>query len=100
MPTVNEYSSQMDYYNAVFAMHGMFHMTDLVNVMDNKAIFDACSHQYDGKLPTMDDINRLAAANICYDTACIRFPGKNNSDWRKFITKMNPFPKLKFHVST
>lgn len=85
-------------YNAVLAASAMLETTDQSIIVDNEAIYDICRNQYRMRRPTMGDLNSLIAMTISGISAGFRFPGQLNTDLRKLLTNMCPYPRLKFLI--
>ncbi len=46
----------------------------------------------------LGDLNHLVSATMSGVTTCLRFPGQLNSDLRKLVVNMVPFPRLHFFM--
>jgi tubulin beta len=71
---------------------------DVVQVVDNEALYDICFRTLKLTTPTYGDLNHLVSAAISGVTACIRFPGQLNADLRKMAVNLIPFPRLHFFM--
>jgi len=85
-------------YNATLSVHQLVENADVVQVIDNEALYDICFRTLKLTTPTYGDLNHLIAAAISGVTACIRFPGQLNADLRKMAVNLIPFPRLHFFM--
>ena len=85
-------------YNAILTLREMINGSDEAICIDNEALFDICYHTLKICIPTLGDLNHLIAMTIAGITASLRFPGQLNTNLRKLMTNMIPFPRLKFLI--
>jgi tubulin beta len=85
-------------YNAVLTLAELATCTDETVCFDNEALFDICINYLKIKTPTIYDLNHMVTMAIAGVTTCFRFPGQLNSDLRKLMTNMCPFPRLHFFI--
>jgi len=85
-------------YNATLSVHQLVENADVVQVVDNEALYDICFRTLKLTTPTYGDLNHLVCAAISGVTTCIRFPGQLNSDLRKMAVNLIPFPRLHFFM--
>lgn len=85
-------------YNAILSLHEMIDTTNESIIFDNEAIYDICCNQYRMSNPTLQDLNALIANTMSGVTTGFRFPGQLNTDLRKIMTNMCPYPRLKFFI--
>lgn len=85
-------------YNAVLCLSEMIDTTNESIIFDNEAILDICCNQYRMKNPIMEDLNALIANTMSGVTTGFRFPGQLNTDLRKIMTNMCPYPRMKFFI--
>lgn len=85
-------------YNAVLTLREMINDTDETVCMDNEALFDICYHTLKLCHPALKDLNHLISMAIAGMTTCFRYPGQLNTDLRKLMTNMCPFPQLHFFI--
>jgi len=79
-------------------VHQLVENADVVQVVDNEALYDICFRTLKLTTPTYGDLNHLIAAAISGVTSCIRFPGQLNADLRKMAVNLIPFPRLHFFM--
>jgi len=79
-------------------VHQLVENADVVQVVDNEALYDICFRTLKLTTPTYGDLNHLVSAAISGVTACIRFPGQLNADLRKMAVNLIPFPRLHFFM--
>lgn len=85
-------------YNAVLSLKEMISSTDETITFDNQALFDICTNTLKIAHPTMGDLNHLVSMTMAGVTTGFRYPGQLNTDLRKLMTNMCPFPRLKFFI--
>lgn len=85
-------------YNAVLALARSIECTDQTFCVDNQALHHICTRVLKINAPTFADANRLIACCMSGITACFRFPGQLNTDLRKLMVNLVPFPRLHFFV--
>lgn len=88
-------------YNAVFAAHYLLSDTNACVVLDNETIY--ANLYLSGKTPVevekrtnFEDLNAVIETAINNVTRVFRFPGQLHGDFRKFVLKMVPVPRLQF----
>lgn len=77
-------------YNATFTTHSLIENADLVNLIDNEALYDICFRTLKITTPTFADLNYLIGNITSGVTSSMRFPGQLNSDLRKMFTNLVP----------
>lgn len=85
-------------YNAVLSLKELISHTDETIAFDNEALFDICTKTLAIENPKMCDLNYLISTTMAGVTACFRYPGQLNTDLRKLMTNMCPYPRLKFFI--
>ncbi|KAG7213261.1 hypothetical protein KM043_002561 [Ampulex compressa] len=85
-------------YNAVLSLGLLIENSDETFCMDNEALHHICAQVLRLSSPTYGDMNYLIAACMSGITTCLRFPGQLNTDLRKLLVNMVPFPRLHFFV--
>eukprot|EP00918_Siedleckia_nematoides_P050280 GHVU01110077.1.p1 GENE.GHVU01110077.1~~GHVU01110077.1.p1 ORF type:complete len:420 (-),score=87.67 GHVU01110077.1:856-1974(-) len=85
-------------YNATLSVHQLVENSDIVQVIDNEALYDICFHTLKLASPVYGDLNHLVSAAMSGVTCCLRFPGQLNSDLRKLAVNLVPFPRLHFFM--
>ena len=94
-PDSKELSSPLHTYNLVLGMMYAIEHYDMQIVMDNFSV--STSLQRKGIFNAgYNELNDVMARSIVEQTSGYRFPGKLNSNQRKFITNMVMFPRLHF----
>jgi len=86
-------------YNTVLSMHELIENADLVNVIDNEALYDICFWTLKLTTPTFADLNHLVGCVTTGITSSMRFPGQLNSDLWKMFTNLVPMPRLHFFMN-
>lgn len=84
--------------NAVLSLNEMIESTNEAIIFDNEAIYDICNNHFNIPRPKICDLNHLIATTLSGVTTCFRFPGQLNTDLRKILTNLCPYPSLKFFV--
>lgn len=95
-PKVSE--TVVEPYNAILSLNEMILNADESICIDNEALLDICHNTLKLCHPTLGDLNHLVAMTMAGITACFRFPGQLNTDLRKLMTNMCPFPRLHFFI--
>lgn len=85
-------------YNAILSLCEMINDTDEVVCIDNETLFDICYHTLELSTPTLGDLNHLISMTMAGVTTCFRYPGQLNTDLRKLMTNMCPYPRLHFFI--
>ena len=76
----------------------MIENTDGCMVIDNEALYDICFRTLKLTTPTYGDLNHLVSTAMSGVTCSLRFPGQLNSDLRKLVVNLVPFPRLHFFM--
>merc|ERR1712216_642750 len=87
-------------YNSVLTTHSMLEHAEVVNVLDNEAIYGICKNNLDVARPTYSNLNRLICQVISSMTASVRFSGQLNVDMNEFQTNLVPYPRIHFMLSS
>lgn len=95
-PKVSE--TVVEPYNAILSLNEMIINTDEAVCMDNEALFDICQNTLKLCHPAISDLNHLISMTMAGITSCFRYPGQLNTDLRKLMTNMVPFPRLHFFI--
>ncbi|KOX72162.1 Tubulin beta-2 chain [Melipona quadrifasciata] len=85
-------------YNAMLSLSKSIECTDQTFCIDNRALHHICTHVLKLTTPTFNDLNHLISNYVSGVTACFRFPGQLNTDLRKLLVNLVPFPRLHFFV--
>ncbi|KAL6184479.1 hypothetical protein ACLB2K_045880 [Fragaria x ananassa] len=80
--------------------HSLLEHTDVCVLLDNEAIYDICHRSLDIERPTYTNLNRLVSQLISSLTAYLRFDGALNVDVTEFQTKLVPYPRIHFMLSS
>lgn len=73
--------------------HALLEHAEVVNLLDNEAVYAICKHNLDVPRPTYSNLNRLICQVISAMTASIRFDGQLNVDINEFQTNLVPYPR-------
>ena len=95
-PKVSE--TVVEPYNAILSLNEMICNTDEAICIDNEALFDICHNTLKLCHPTLHDLNHLISMTMAGVTTCFRYPGQLNTDLRKLMTNMCPYPRLHFFI--
>ena len=87
-------------YNSVLTTHALLENAEVVNVLDNEAVYGICKNNLDVARPTYKNLNRLMCQVISAMTASIRFAGQLNVDINEFQTNLVPYPRIHFMLSS
>ncbi|XP_043801846.1 tubulin beta-1 chain-like [Apis laboriosa] len=93
MPTV-----VVEPYNAILTLVKAIDCTDQTFCVDNQAMHHICTNVLKLTTPTFTDTNRLISNYMSGITTCFRFPGQLNTDLRKLLVNLVPFPRLHFFI--
>lgn len=85
-------------YNAILTLSKSIEYTDQTFCVDNRALHRICTHVLKLTVPTFSDTNRLVSNYMSGITASFRFPGQLNTDLRKLLVNLVPFPRLHFFI--
>ena len=85
-------------YNSCLALRGLVDNTDLIQVVDNEALYDICFRTLKLTMPTYGDLNHLVSSVMSGVTCSLRFPGQLNADLRKLAVNLVPFIRLHFFI--
>lgn len=87
-------------YNTVLCVHSLLEHSEVVNQVDNEALYDICKRNLDIQRPTYTNLNRLIAQVISSMTASLRFDGALNIDITEFQTNLVPYPRIHFMLTS
>lgn len=85
-------------YNAILSLNEMISNTDEAICIDNEALYDISKHTLKMCQPVLADLNHLISMTMAGITTCFRYPGQLNTDLRKIMTNMVPYPRLHFFI--
>lgn len=97
-PSTNTSDNILQAYNAALFLPTSRFLHSAVQVLDNEALFNICQRTLHINSPTYRDLNYLIADVMAGITCSFRFPSQLNSDLRKFVTNLQVFPRLLFHL--
>ena len=69
-------------------------------ILENEALYDICSRKMKKEHPVDADLNKIVAQVMSGVTCSFRFPGQINSDIRKMMVNLVPFPRLKYFMAS
>ncbi|XP_032666073.1 tubulin beta chain-like isoform X2 [Odontomachus brunneus] len=98
MPSSKKSDIVVEPYNAVLSINHLIECIHQVFYMDNEALYYICNSVLRLLSPTHDDMNYLISICMSGITTCLRFPGQLNTDLKKLLVNMVPFPRLHFFV--
>ena len=87
-------------YNCVLSTHSLLEHAEVVNVLDNEAVYGICKNNLDIQRPSYLNLNRLICQVISAMTASIRFDGQLNVDINEFQTNLVPYPRIHFMLAS
>ena len=87
-------------YNTVLCTHSLLEHAEVVNQVDNEAMYDICRRHLDIERPTYTNLNRLVAQILSSMTASLRFDGALNVNLPEFQTNLVPYPRIHFMVTS
>lgn len=85
-------------YNAILSLNELITNSDETICMDNEALLNICQNTLKLCHPVIGDLNHIISMTMAGVTSCFRYPGQLNTDLRKLMTNMVPFPRLHFFV--
>jgi len=87
-------------YNSVLSTHALLEHAEVVNILDNEAVYGICKENLDIARPTYSNLNRLITQVISSMTASLRFDGQLNVDLTEFQTNLVPYPRIHFMLTS
>lgn len=87
-------------YNATLCLNHLVESSSASFCQDNEALYNICTNSLKIQQPTYEDLNAVVSDAITGITACVRYPGQLNSDFRKLTTNLTPFPRLHFFINS
>ncbi|XP_070499056.1 tubulin beta-8 chain-like [Chironomus tepperi] len=85
-------------YNAILGISELVFTADELIMFDNEALYDISMASLQLPKPNHCDLNSLISKTMAGVTTCFRYPGQLNTDLRKIMTNMCPYPRLKFFI--
>lgn len=98
LPSTDLSETVVEPYNAVLTLNQMISGTDQTICFHNESLLDICQNTLKLEQSTHCDMNNLIAMTMAGITACFRYPGQHNTDLRKMLTNMCPYPRLHFYI--
>ena len=95
-PSVSISDSPVEPYNAVLSIHHLVENTDFVNVVKNQSLYDICSRSWRITAPSFADFNYIIGLQMLGLSSSLRFAGSLNTNMRKTLVSIVPFPRLHF----
>ena len=83
-------------YNAILGISELVFTADELIMFDNEALYDISMAGLKVPKPNIGDLNHLISQTMAGVTTGFRYPGQLNTDLRKIMTNMIPYPRLKF----
>jgi len=99
-PSTNVTDSAVEPYNATLSMYHIIENTDYTNVIQNESLYDICSRSLKMARCDLDDFNRLISVQMSDVSSSLRFGGALNTNMRKTLVNICPFPRLHFYVTS
>jgi len=87
-------------YNAVLALNHLMEHANIIQVIDNEALYDICYRTRRITKPTYRDLNYLVAETMTAVTCTYRFPGELDNTMRKMATNLVPFPGVPYLMTS
>lgn len=97
LPSPNVSDLVLEPYNIIFTLSSLIYY-DLVNLIDNEALFDICYKKLNIQSPTYNDLNKLVSNVMSGITSSMRFKGQHNTDLRKQCVNLNLFTRFSYHI--
>lgn len=85
-------------YNAVLSLNELVSTTDETIAFDNEALYEVSLKTLKVLNPTLGDLNHVISKTMVGVTTSFRYPGQHNTDLRKLMTNLVPYPSLKFFI--
>lgn len=98
LPSSDLSETVVEPYNAVLTLNQMISGADQTICFHNESLLDICQNTLKLQQTTHSDMNNLIAMTMAGITACFRYPGQHNTDLRKMLTNMCPYPRLHFFI--
>jgi tubulin beta len=86
-------------YNAILGISELVFTADELVVFDNEALYNISLAGLKLTKPNLGDLNQLISSTIAGISTGFRYPGQLNTDLRKIMTNMVPYPRLKFFIA-
>lgn len=97
-PSIDHSETVVEPYNSILTLNQMICSTDQTVCFHNESLLDICQNTLKICKPTFCDLNNLISMTMAGITACFRYPGQHNTDLRKLLTNMCPYPRLHFYI--
>ena len=95
-PSVGISDSPVEPYNSVLSIHHLVENTDFVNVVQNQSLYEICSRSLRITAPSFADFNYIIGLQTSDLSSSLRFAGSLNTNMRKVLVSIVPFPRLHF----
>ena len=98
LPSPKESNTTVEPYNTILSLDKLINFSSQCFPFENEALFDICQNILKINSPTFKDINHIVSQAMSGVTCCMRFPGQLNSNIRKTMVNLVPFPRLHFFM--
>ncbi|EFO16681.1 beta-tubulin [Loa loa] len=98
-PSVEVMGVITEAYNTTLSVQQLVENVDATFCIDNEALHRIVMRALGIRWPNYDDLNHLASMAMSRITSFLRLSGQFDSDLRKLIVSMVPFPRLHFLTS-
>ena len=95
-PSVSISDSPVEPYNAVLSIHHLVENADFVNVVQNQSLYEICGRSLRITAPSFADFNYIIGLQMSDLSSSLRFAGSLNTNMRKTLVSIVPFPRLHF----
>ena len=95
-PSTNISDSPVEPYNSVLSVHQLVENWDFVNVIQNQSLYNMLSRSWNIASPSFDDFNYIIGCQMSDFSSSLRFSGDQNTNMRKTLVNIVPFPRLHF----
>lgn len=96
LPSASIAYSPVEPYNAVLSMNHLVENADFVNIVQNQALYNICSRSLRIAAPSYADFNYIIGLQMSDLSSSLRFGGSHNTNMRKTLVNIVPFPRLHF----
>lgn len=98
IPSTKVSETVVEPYNAILSLNQMIPNSDESICVDNEALYNISKNTLKICQPAIDDLNHLVSMMMVGISTCFRYPGQLNTDLRKIMTNMVPYPRLHFFI--
>jgi tubulin beta len=85
-------------YNCILSAQQLIEAADAAFCFNNARLCDISYRSLQRTKPTFTDLNHLISMFLSGMTCSLRFPGQLNTDLRKLLVNLVPFPRLHFFI--